>query len=200
MLYVFFRFLFRILFRFVYRYEVIGRENVPSTGAVLLCSNHINNLDPPILGSSLDRKVSYMAKKELFDVPVLSFLITRFGAFPVKRGGQDKQAMRTTLSLLKEENVVGIFPEGTRSKTGKLGKAFPGVGLFALKETATVIPVAIIGPYLPFTRVKVIFGSAVNMKDLKQEKVTSEATKIATDRIMTHIQALLDQHNQSNRL
>lgn len=200
MLYVFFRFLFRILFRFVYRYEVIGRENVPSTGAVLLCSNHISNFDPPILGSSLARKVNYMAKKELFDIPVISFLITRFGAFPVKRGVQDKQAMRTTLSLLKEENVVGIFPEGTRSKTGKLGKAFPGVGLFALKEAATVIPVAIIGPYLPFKRVKVVFGPVVSMEDLKQERVTSESTKLATDRIMNHIQDLLDQHKQTNHL
>lgn len=195
MLYIFFRFLFRILFRFIYRYEVIGRENVPSTGAVLLCCNHINNLDPPILGSSLNRKVSYMAKKELFDIPVISFLITRFGAFPVKRGGQDRQAMRTTLSLLKEENVVGIFPEGTRSKTGQLGKAFPGVGLFALKERSTVIPVAIIGPYLPFKSVKVVFGPAVNIEDLRQEKVTSESSKTVTDRIMNQIQALLDQHS-----
>jgi 1-acyl-sn-glycerol-3-phosphate acyltransferase len=198
MLYVFFRFLFRILFSSVYRYEIIGSENVPETGAVLLCSNHISNLDPPILGSSLDRKVSYMAKKELFDIPVVSFLITRFGAFPVKRGAQDKQALRTTLSLLREGKVVGVFPEGTRSKTGKLGKAYQGVGLFALKEEATVIPVAIIGPYLPFKRVKVVFGPVVGLEDLKKEKVTSESTKIATERIMEQIQELLDQYKRAS--
>jgi 1-acyl-sn-glycerol-3-phosphate acyltransferase len=197
MIYIIFRFLFRLLYRFIYRYEVIGKENVPSTGAVLLCSNHISNLDPPILGSSIDRKVAFMAKTELFDIPVVSFLITQFGAFPVKRGAQDKQALRKALSLLSEGAVLGVFPEGTRSKTGELGKAYTGVGLFALKEQSTVIPVAIIGPYRPFRRVKVVFGSAINLEDLRQEKATSESTKVATDRIMNGVQNLLDQHKRA---
>jgi 1-acyl-sn-glycerol-3-phosphate acyltransferase len=197
MIYIIFRFLFRLLYRYIYRYEIIGRENVPSTGAVMLCSNHISNLDPPILGSSIERKVAFMAKSELFDIPVVSFLITQFGAFPVKRGAQDKQALRKALGLLKEGHVLGVFPEGTRSKTGELGKAYTGVGLFALKEPSTVIPVAIIGPYRPFKRIKVVFGSAINLEDLRQEKVTSESTKVATDRIMNGIQTLLGQHKRA---
>lgn len=198
MIYIIFRFLFRLLYRFVYRYEVIGRENVPSTGAVLLCSNHISNLDPPILGSSIERKVAFMAKTELFDIPVVSYLITQFGAFPIRRGAQDKKALRKALSLLKEGEVLGVYPEGTRSKTGELGKAYSGVGLFALKEESHVIPVAIIGPYRLFSRVKVIFGSAISLEDLRLEKVTSESTKIATDRIMHGIQALLDEHKRAS--
>lgn len=196
MWYILFRGLFRILFRWGYRYQVIGHENIPKEGAVLICSNHISNLDPPLVGSSMQRKVSYMAKESLFKIPIVSFLIKRFGAFPVKRGVQDKQALRTAMGILKEGQVLGIFPEGTRSKTGRLGKPLPGAGMFALKEDSVVIPVAILGPYAFFKGLRIVFGEPVKLDDLKQGKITSEATRKASDRIMDSIQKLLDQYNK----
>lgn len=198
MLYYLFRAFFRVFFRIFYPYKVIGHEHIPAEGGVLLCCNHISNLDPPLLGSSMKRKVSYMAKEELFKIPVLSFLIRSFGAFPVKRGASDRQALKKSLTLLKEGKVLGIFPEGTRSKTGELGKAFSGVGLFALKEDSTVIPAAIVGPYRLFRPIKVVFGPPIDMSDLKQEKTNSDLMKEATDRIMEHIASLLQEHRKAS--
>lgn len=198
MLYYLFRAFFRVFFRIFYPYKVIGHEHIPAEGGVLLCCNHISNLDPPLLGSSMKRKVSYMAKEELFKIPVLSFLIRSFGAFPVKRGASDRQALKKSLTLLKEGKVLGIFPEGTRSKTGELGKAFSGVGLFALKEDSTVIPAAIVGPYGLFRPIKVVFGPPIDMSDLKQEKTNSDLMKEATDRIMEHIASLLQEHRKAS--
>ena len=198
MLYDLFRAFFRVFFRIFYPYKVIGHEHIPDEGGVLLCCNHISNLDPPLLGSSMKRKVSYMAKEELFKIPVLSFLIRSFGAFPVKRGASDRQALKKSLTLLKEGKVLGIFPEGTRSKTGELGKAFSGVGLFALKEDSTVIPAAIVGNYRLFRPIKVVFGPPIDLSDLKQEKMNSDLMKEATDRIMEQIASLLQEHRKAS--
>jgi 1-acyl-sn-glycerol-3-phosphate acyltransferase len=197
-LYRFFRFLLRIFYRLIFRYEVIGHEHIPQRGAVLLCTNHISNLDPPLVGCSLKREVAFMAKNELFKIPVLSFLLRSFGAFPVKRGGADKQALKTGLTVLESGKVLGIFPEGTRSKTGELGPGFPGVGMFALKGDSSVIPVAIIGRYRPFQKMRVAIGQSIDFSDLKQEKMNSETMRRATERIMEHIQQLLQKYKREN--
>src|SRR5690606_34937430 len=146
MLYRMFRFGFRLLFRLVYRWEIRGAEHVPSEGAVVVCCNHINNLDPPLLGSALERPIRFMAKEELFKIPVLSFLIRRFGAFPVNRGAADKRAVKQALTFLKQGEVLGVFPEGTRSRTGELGAGHTGAAFIALKGKAQVVPAAVIGP------------------------------------------------------
>jgi 1-acyl-sn-glycerol-3-phosphate acyltransferase len=128
--------------------KVEGVENVPPTGPVLLCANHISNLDPPLLGAMIPRPISFMAKASLFKVPVLGLVISRYlGAFPVQRGTADRAALRTALQILAEGRVFGIFPEGTRSKTGELGQARTGVAFIAMKSGAPVVPVAISGPY-----------------------------------------------------
>ncbi|MEX2103977.1 MAG: lysophospholipid acyltransferase family protein, partial [Bacilli bacterium] len=163
MLYSIFRFLFQIIFVVFYRFEVKGHEHVPVSGPVIICSNHISNLDPPVVGSSMKRKVRFMAKEELFHIPVVSFLIRKFGTFPIKRGAIDKQGLRNALKLLKDGEVLGIFPEGTRSKSGELGQAFPGAAMFALKSQAPVIPVAIIGPYKPFKQLNIVIGKPIDL-------------------------------------
>jgi 1-acyl-sn-glycerol-3-phosphate acyltransferase len=193
MLYVIFRAVFRVIFSTLFRWQVIGRENIPNAGPVVLVSNHIDILDPPLLGSALDRKVSFMAKEQLFRIPVLSFFIREFGAFPVKRGAADKQSIRKALTILKDGGMLGIFPEGTRSKTGKLGKGMPGAALFALRTDSTVIPVAIIGPYRWFGGLKVVYGSPMDMSVFKAES-SSDALPKATEQIMSSIQNLIDLH------
>lgn len=175
----------------MYRVEVKGLEHFPEQGGVLLCSNHIDNMDPPILGVTCPRPISFMAKTELFNVPILSGIIKKLNAFPVKRGGNDREALRTGLKVLKEGKVLGLFPEGTRSKTGKLGKGLAGAGYFALRTNAQVIPCAIIGSYRIFQKVKVIYGKPIDMSELREKKASPEE---ATNLIMTHIQQLLNEN------
>lgn len=95
----------------IYRIQVIGIEHFPKDGGVLLCANHIDNLDPPIVGITAPRPVHFMAKAELFSVPVLGRIVRNLNAFPVKRGMSDREALRKGLSILKEGKVLGLFPE-----------------------------------------------------------------------------------------
>ncbi|MBP1933477.1 lysophospholipid acyltransferase family protein [Ammoniphilus resinae] len=194
-LYRLFRGMFRILYRFVYRWEIIGLENVPLQGGVILCSNHKNNLDPPFIASPIQRQVHFMAKEELFKIPVISYLVKQFGAYPVKRGMSDKGALKKSLQILKEGKVLGIFPEGTRSKDGKLGKPYPGAALFALKSEAAVIPTAVIGDWKMFQSMRVVYGKPINMTELRQQKVTSALTEEASGKIMKEIQQLIDEYS-----
>lgn len=179
------------VFKPLYRIEVIGIENIPKDGAVLLCSNHIDNFDPPMVGITTPRQVRFMAKEELFKIPILGMAIRNLGAFPVKRGFADRDAIRTGLKVLKNGEVLGIFPEGTRSKTGKLGKGLAGAGFFALRSDSVVIPSAIIGPYKPFRKVKVVYGKPIDFKNYRERKISAEE---ATEVIMKEIQNLLDKH------
>jgi 1-acyl-sn-glycerol-3-phosphate acyltransferase len=175
----------------IYRIQVIGQEHFPKEGGVLLCANHIDNLDPPIVGITAPRPVHFMAKAELFSVPVLASIIRNLNAFPVKRGMSDREALRKGLQILKEGNVLGLFPEGTRSKTGELGKGLAGAGFFALRSDAYIVPCAIIGPYKPFKRLKVVYGKPLDFSELRKNKATAEQ---ATELIMEEIRKLINEH------
>jgi len=179
----------------IYRMEVIGKENFPKEGGVLLCSNHIHNFDPPIVGIVAPRTIHFMAKEELFAVPVLGKLLPHLNAFPVKRGMSDREALRKGLKVLKEGNVLGLFPEGTRSKTGELGKGLAGAGFFALRTDAEVVPCAIIGPYKAFSRLKVVYGKPIDMKRLREKKASPEET---TEVIMNEIRILIEAHKKNS--
>ncbi len=172
-----------------YRIQVIGKENFPKEGGVLLCTNHIDNLDPPVVGITCPRTVNFMAKEELFEAPILKSLLPSLQAFPVKRGMSDRQAMRKALSVLKDGEVVGLFPEGTRSKNGELQKGLAGAGFFALRGNAVVMPCAIIGPYKPFKRLKVVYGKPIDMTPYRERKASAEEV---TEVIMGEIKKLLD--------
>ncbi|MBU8771376.1 lysophospholipid acyltransferase family protein [Cytobacillus oceanisediminis] len=176
----------------IYRFEVIGKENFPAEGGVLLCSNHIDNLDPPVVGINAPRPVYFMAKEELFNVPVLGKILPDLNAFPVKRGMSDREALRKGLGILKEGKVLGLFPEGTRSKTGQLGKGLAGAGFFALRSEAHVVPCAIIGPYKAFSRLKVVYGKPIDMKELRERKASAEET---TELIMSEIRKLIEDYS-----
>lgn len=181
----------KIILSPLYRIETIGLENIPKEGGVLLCSNHINNLDPPIVGITMKRSVVFMAKDELFHVPILNKILPYLHAFPVKRGKADREALRKGLETLRAGKVLGVFPEGTRSKTGELGKGMAGVGFFALKTDARVIPCGIIGPYKLFRKVKVVYGEPISFEELRNKKVSADE---ATELIMIHIQKILLQY------
>ncbi len=173
----------------IYRFEVKGREHFPKEGGVLLCANHIDVLDPPVVGINAPRPVHFMAKAEIFNVPVLGKTVSHLNAFPVKRGFSDREALRKGLGILKEGKVLGLFPEGTRSKTGELGKGLTGAGFFALRTDAAVVPCAIIGPYKAFRRLKVVYGKPINMEELRERKASADET---TELIMSEISKLIN--------
>jgi 1-acyl-sn-glycerol-3-phosphate acyltransferase len=191
MLYSTLRALFHFIFRLVFRLKVIGLENVPHGQPVILCANHTSNLDPPLLGSPLvGRRVHYMAKAELFDVPVLGWVLPRISAFPVKRGGVSKESIRLSLQLLSENKILGIFPEGTRSNAGGMGKK--GAASLALKSGATVVPAAIVGGYKPFKQLKLVYGKPVDISEFADQG--SDGLEQATDKIMSVIRTMVKQY------
>lgn len=191
MLYFFFCSIFRGLFTIFYRYQVIGTEHIPKDSSAIICPNHISNFDPPLIGSAATRVIHYMAKEELFRVPILGKLLVNLHAYPVNRQGGGRKALKQSMQILKEGGILGIFPEGTRSKTGELGKPHVGAALLAIKTGAPVIPAAIIGPYRLFRPIRVIFGEPI---DPKQFQSGSNPVQEMTDHTMAEIQRLRDQH------
>ncbi|MBE3588719.1 MAG: 1-acyl-sn-glycerol-3-phosphate acyltransferase [Thermoanaerobacteraceae bacterium] len=158
MFYRFARAVCRLILLLLRRWVVEGAENLPRRGGVLVVSNHASYWDPVVVGCALDRQVHFMAKAELFHFPVLGPVIRRLDAFPVARGGADRQAIRRALELLKQGRVVGIFPEGTRSRTGELLEPHLGAAMLALRAQVPVLPVAVINSRGLFRRVRVHIG------------------------------------------
>ncbi len=135
----------RTLFSILFGVRVSNLERLPKHGAVLICSNHRSNLDPPLIGSHLNREVSYFAKAELFKGRIMGPFLRKLNAFPVKRGQMDKSAMSTCLKVLQSEGALVFFPEGTRAPSdGYLAPKF-GVGWVLYKTRATVVPVYLHG-------------------------------------------------------
>lgn len=183
------RALLRPIFEIVYRLRRQGAEQIPATGPVLIVCNHLSNLDPPFVGGSArPRRVYFMAKAELFRFAPIGWLIGKVGAFPVERGGADRDAIRMAREILARGDALVMFPEGTRSMSGNLRPFFPGAGLMAMEPEVTVIPAAVWGSQRAFGPVKVVFGPPVDMSDLP-DGARSERARAATDRI---VQAIAD--------
>lgn len=182
---------FQLVFSVLYRWDVRGREHVPAEGPVLICANHIAWWDPPLVGTAMPRPVFFMAKEELFRYPVLGTLLPRVGAFPVRRGTADRRALKTALEHLAQGRAVGIFPEGTRSRDGRLLPAEPGAALLAVRSRAPVVPVAICGPYRPFRPIRVRIGEPFALTEYYDRRLSNDVLLEAGARIMERIQRLL---------
>lgn len=133
------------LSRLLFGLRIEGLRHLPRRGPVLVIANHLHNLDPILVAAASPRPLHFMAKKELYGVPVLGGLLRLSGSFPVDRGRADRAALRTAEERLTRGIAVGLFPEGTRSVTGALAPALAGAGLLALRSQAPVVPVAIVG-------------------------------------------------------
>lgn len=190
MLYKFARGAIWLFFHMFFRIEVKGSENIPKEGNALICPNHYNVLDPLLVASNMKRTVNFMAKYELFKNPILGFLLRCIKVYPVKRGEADMAATKTTLRLLKDKQLIGIFPEGTRIKGGELGKANAGVAVFAIKTASPVIPVYISGSYKLFSVLKLKFGEPVNLVQYKKDKMTNEDYNEISQIVMEKINGL----------
>jgi len=164
----FYRFVYKYvkpIFLLFFRMEVSGRENIPAEGGTLVCANHLSMFDPFFLVCAYPRQIHFMAKAELAKVPLFGFLIKKLGAVFVQRGKGDMSAIDDCLANLQQGAVVGIFPEGTRSKTGKPGSPKSGAALIAMRSGAAVQPVSIRyekGKPRLFGRVWVHFGPVLD--------------------------------------
>jgi len=154
------------------RLEAHGVAHIPRDGGVLLISNHVSFLDPVIIGSAANREIHFMARSTAFDIPGLGKLISVYNAYPVNRGAPDLGALRRTISLLQDGNVVLMFPEGTRSVDGTLGKARDGACFIAHRAGVPTIPVFHSGAErvlprnskrLRRSKLKVIFGEPLEL-------------------------------------
>ena len=196
MLYGFLQIVFRLFFYIVFRTRVYGRENIPAEGAVILAANHASNIDPPLMASLIDRPVSYMAKIELFENPIFGAAIRRCHAFPVKRGESDRGAIKAAVAVLREGRILGLFPEGTRSKTGELQKAEAGVALIAAMTGAPIVPVAILNTHRIFAngglvpQLRIMYGAPIAFQGDRNSK---EALDTFSADIMTHIARMKDE-------
>lgn len=131
--------------RLVYRITVTGLENVPAEGGAIIVANHLSYLDPPLVAVVLKRPIRFMAKGELFRFRVFAAVLRGLGAFPVNRVGVDRAAVREAINTVTSGQLLGIFPEGTRSKDGMLQRGHAGAALISIKTGVPVVPVGILG-------------------------------------------------------
>jgi 1-acyl-sn-glycerol-3-phosphate acyltransferase len=182
----------RGLFTAGFRWKVTGSSNIPDKGPLIVAANHMSNFDPPILGAALTRKIHYMAKKDLFNNPFLGKILETYDAFPVKRGTADMGALKTALRLLKQEKVLGVFPEGTRNAGRELKAAKPGIIMLATKSEAPILPVGLSGTPHPIKEeLKVNIGVPFTLDDYYSRKLDKTEIKEAGKEIMTRIDKLL---------
>lgn len=188
------KFVVRTIVRIVFRFRVVGAENVPRDGGLLIAANHLSNLDPPLLGISSPRPISYMAKKQLFAIPVLGFVITHLNAFRVDREAGGTAALRASLRMLKEGRCIGIFPEGGRNLSGT-NELKAGAAFLAASSGVPIVPAAIIGTrrLRPFARVTVAFGEPFRI--VRNRKSDDDDLEKGAEEIMQRIRAL----EESNR-
>ena len=199
------RVMMRILLFCLVHWQVKGRDNVPAQGPVLVVANHLNLVDPPLLGVSLGRNVLFMAKEELFRSRFSGYFIRNFGAFPIHRGRLDRQALRQANEVLARGLALLMFPEGKRSKDTKLQPAFPGTALIALRSGTPILPVGITGTekikgsawLLRRPRITVTVGHPFYLPPVSS-KLTKMELAECTNLIMEHIAALLPSEYRGN--
>lgn len=192
--------LLRLFYSLYGRWKIVGMENVPKTGGIMLAGNHVSLLDPPMVGGALFgyRRVRFMAKIELWSHPVGGYIMDRIMSYPVKRGTADRPTLRRTLEWLAQGDAIAMFPEGERSPDGTLQPAQPGIALLVQKSGVPIIPTAIIGTYEMFPRgakklkrvpLKIAFGKPIQFPpDASRETITST--------IMEAIAQLLTENGQ----
>ncbi|HEX4415042.1 MAG TPA: lysophospholipid acyltransferase family protein [Lacipirellulaceae bacterium] len=180
-----------------FRFKFSGKQHVPPTGPVLLVSNHQSNLDPVLVGVACPRELKYMARKGLFFFP-LGLWIRALGAVPIDQEGSALAGIRVTLDLLKQNNALLVFPEGSRSPDGKLHKIMPGFCLLARRSKATIVPLALEGAFAALPRGKILvnphpialkFGGAIPPAEYSKLS-DAQLTELVAKRIAEQLAAV----------
>ncbi len=169
---------YRAAFRFYFRWRVFNAERVPGKGAVILACNHASFLDPPLVGAALRRDINYLARENLFRFPILGAILRSWNVVPVDREGGGAKGLKAILDRLLAGGAIILFPEGTRTRDGKLQPARAGVGLTVIKSSVPVVPVRVFGTYFAYGRhmrlprpyrVAVKFGTPLLFEALRTE-------------------------------
>ncbi|MBQ8015093.1 MAG: 1-acyl-sn-glycerol-3-phosphate acyltransferase [Clostridia bacterium] len=184
----------KTIVKMLYKVEYVGLENIPKEGGVILASNHVDALDPVFIGIAIeDRQLHFMGKKELFENPVTKWALSKLNGFPIVRGGADTEALDYAIRIPKEGHILGIFPEGTRSKTFKPARAKSGVGLIAKEAKANILPVSIYtsDDMKKGTKLTIRFGEVIPYEKLGlSEEASREEIKNCAKFIMEEITKL----------
>ena len=186
----------RPVIKFIFPYEVKGKENLKALSkGCILCSNHLSNVDSIFLAISYKEPIFFMAKAELFKNKILKFILNALGVFPIKRGKADKEALNYALNIPLSGNTLGIFIEGTRSKTGEFLRPKSGVTLLANNTGSNVLPVCITGSSSDnkvrlFKKTTICYGKPVKLEEILIENNNRQELKKSTNLIMENIKKL----------
>lgn len=190
--------LLRPLVKILFPYEVIGAKNAESlTGGYIICSNHLSNIDPVFLIISHPKPIRFMAKAELFKNKILKWFFSSLGAFAVKRGKGDQQAISEAQEILQSGNIMGIFIEGTRSKTGEFLRPKSGAAVLSASSKSPVLPVCITGTAPDrkvhiFKKTIIKYNKPIMPPDLDTNNISRSDLKAATNLIMDKIKEMRD--------
>jgi 1-acyl-sn-glycerol-3-phosphate acyltransferase len=179
------------IFKIFFRIKINGKEKLPDQGPVIVMSNHISAFDPPLLAAIFSRPVRFMAKKELFENPIIRFVLFLADAFPVDRSKNDITAVKKAFSILKDQEVLGLFPEGTRHQEGKLGDPKAGSVMLAIKSGAPILPVGIKNVKKD-GRITINIGQKFTMEQFSSKKLSKDERKKAAQFIKNKIQKEID--------
>lgn len=184
--------LVRGIYKLLFKIEIEGIENIPKDKNFLVIPNHLSFFDPPLVAAFLPVDMAYMAKESLFKVPIVGSVIKAFGAFPVKRSGNDMAAVKTAIRILKEGKPLTLFPEGKRVRTpGILGEGKPGAAMIASKAGVGFLPVGIKATYKFRSTVKMTVGEYIDFSEYSDKKLNSEMLQqITADLLMPKIAEL----------
>lgn len=198
--YGFFHYLAGVIHGMWFRGEVVGTENFPAEGSFLIAANHASHLDPPLVGSQIAKQMRFFARKSLWDNRLIGWWLSQVETIAVERDSGDVGAIKRVLQALKEDRVIVLFPEGTRSPDGKLKKPKAGVGLLACKSGVPVVPCRVYdsfeacgkGQLIPNfgTPVSIVFGQPLAASDYDDPTLGKARYETAAQRIMDRIAAL----------
>lgn len=169
---------FRTFYRLYFRSRAYNPERVPLEGPVIIASNHASIIDPPLIGSYLHRSINYLARESLFRFPVVGWVLRHWQSVPVDRDGGGAAGLRAILSRLLDGGAIILFPEGTRTRDGRLQPARSGIGLTVIKSTAPVVPVRVFGTFQAYNRfmrwprphrIEVKYGRPMGFEKLRAE-------------------------------
>lgn len=168
---------------FLFRTKTYGQEKLEKGKPYILCANHTSNWDPPVLYTATKRELYMMAKEELFKNKFLYWFGNKMHVFPVKRGKQDIESIKTSLKVLKDNMVLAIFPEGTRNGIKKNGKIQNGPAYLAARTGVEIVPVRIEGNFKPFHKVKVFYGKPLDFSQYQTKKPEKETLDIISNEL-----------------
>lgn len=184
--------LFWLMSVIAYRIKVNGMENLPKEGAALVCPNHVHALDTVIVVVHANRKINVLAKEELFENGFLRFLAKVFGVYPVKQNSADLSAIKTSLKLLKNKELLLIFPEGTRNGMAKGAPVKNGPMTIAIKAGVPIVPVGINGSFKAFSKIRINIGKPMYFNEYKEKVNDKEVVTKLTEELMKEIVRLRD--------